>query len=80
MEENLGAAQVQLSQEDLRELEEAFPHQQVGGWGGAGGLVAPAVVGGRQGRLATGEVYLRVSGEQGLAAERPCPSRIRRVV
>lgn len=31
LEENLGAAQVQLSQEDLRELEEAFPHQQVVG-------------------------------------------------
>lgn len=31
LEENLGAARVQLSQEDLRELEEAFPHHQV--WG-----------------------------------------------
>lgn len=31
LEENLGAARVQLSQEDLRELEEAFPHHQVVG-------------------------------------------------
>ncbi|KAL4426698.1 hypothetical protein ABPG77_004754 [Micractinium sp. CCAP 211/92] len=31
LEENLGAAGVQLSQEDLKELDEAFPHQQVVG-------------------------------------------------
>jgi aryl-alcohol dehydrogenase-like predicted oxidoreductase len=30
LEENLGAAQVKLSEEDLRELEQAFPHDQVG--------------------------------------------------
>jgi aryl-alcohol dehydrogenase-like predicted oxidoreductase len=30
LEENLGAAQVKLSEEDLKELEEAFPHDQVG--------------------------------------------------